>query len=426
MNFVFLNQYYPPDAAPTGVMLAGVVEELTKAGHEVTVICAKGGYASKQIRSDEEAGDKRDEGTGMRVLRVGATSFGRGTFLGKLVDYLSFYLGVAWALATLSCRGSGPQRIVALTTPPYLSLWARVFSKLHGADHAHWVMDLYPDVMEAHGMLKPGGIFNRVLGALTRWGFGGERCACVLSLGPDMAERVGGYLGEGEKSPWVPLWSSSTIDAPDAEKVSELRAARGWADDELVLMYSGNMGLGHLFDEVLEVAGKQGIEKWEAGAGAPRFVFYGGGKRRVEIEQFVATHRDAAVELHDYVDADDLSTHLASADVHLVSLRPEWDGAMVPSKLQGVFAIGRPVIFIGSEDSSIGQWVLESGAGWVVPPGDVEGLESAIAAAEDSAGRCRRGQLARDYASKHFDRESNAARVAALLAEFVEYSNTKP
>ena len=192
----------------------------------------------------------------------------------------------------------------------------------------------------------------------------------------------------------MPLWSGATIDAPDAEKVSELRAARGWGDDELVLMYSGNMGLGHLFDEVLEVAkkkaesGKWKVEmeegmgkmedgrwkmedgklkmedgrwkmedgklkmedgRWKMEDGEVRFVFYGGGKRRGEIEQFVATHGDAAVELHDYVAQEDLDVHLASADVHLVSLRPDWDGTMVPSKLQGVFAIGRPVIFIGSE-----------------------------------------------------------------------------
>ena len=81
-------------------MLAGVVEELIEAGHEVTVICAKGGYASKESGEDDGARITGLEASGARIMRVGATSFGRGTFLGKLVDYLSFYLGVAWALAT--------------------------------------------------------------------------------------------------------------------------------------------------------------------------------------------------------------------------------------------------------------------------------------------------------------------------------------
>jgi hypothetical protein len=131
MNFVFLNQYYPPDAAPTGIMLARVVQEMTKAGHEVTVICAKGGYASRDANDQESGNVDEHGGDGVNVLRVGATSFGRGTFLGKLVDYVSFYLGVVWALARLSQQ---PDKIVALTTPPYLSILARIFSKLHGID----------------------------------------------------------------------------------------------------------------------------------------------------------------------------------------------------------------------------------------------------------------------------------------------------
>lgn len=416
MNFVFLNQYYPPDAAPTGIMLARVVQEMTKAGHEVTVICAKGGYAS-DAAGDHENGkaEQLEEGglSALRVLRVGATSFGRGTFLGKLVDYVSFYLGVVWALARLSRQ---PDKIVALTTPPYLSILARIFSKMHGCGHAHWVMDLYPDVMVAHGMLKSNGLLHKLLAALTRWGFGGQRCSTVLSLGPDMAKRVAGYLGSEAKSPWVPLWSGSESSEANQEHVMALRKSRGWKDDELIVMYSGNMGLGHLFDEVLLAASDA-----ENSGETSRFVFFGGGKRRAEVEAYVKAHPGAPLELYDYVNAEDLDAHLASADVHLVSLRPEWDGTMVPSKLQGVFAAGRPVIFIGSEESSIGQWVSQSGAGWLVTPGDVDALKAAIAEASQTGECDRRGGLARSYGMEYFSGNENACRVADLIMNRSEH-----
>ena len=148
---------------------------------------------------------------------------------------------------------------------------------------------------------------------------------------------------------------------------------------------------------------------------AGRFVFFGGGKRRAEVERFLETRAErpsAAVELHDYVDTDQLELHLASADVHLVSLRPEWDGTMVPSKLQGVFAVGRTVIFIGSETSSIGQWVIESGAGWVVKPGDLEGLQQVISEASHKEERDRRGGLARSYGIDYFSGNKNPQGVA--------------
>jgi hypothetical protein len=220
MKIVFLNQYHPPDAAPTGVMLAAVAEELAAQGHEVTVICAEGGYAGgrdaftqashlsptarggngPQTKKEDPSGGgpaSRDEVGRMRksdptMLRIRATRFGRGTFGGKVMDYLSYYVGVAWKLLWLRPR---PERIVALTTPPYLSVLARVLSKVRGGDHAHWVMDLYPDVMVAHGMLREGSAAHRLLAGLARWGFGGKRRAALLTLGPDMAERVGDMVG---------------------------------------------------------------------------------------------------------------------------------------------------------------------------------------------------------------------------------------
>lgn len=483
MHLVFLNQYYPPDAAPTGVMLEAVAEELVRQGHEVTVICAEGGYAgvsgsgkgrvaSEKCRAEDPQSTIHDPRPAVRVIRIGATRFGRGTFLGKLADYLSYYLGVAWRLAVLEPK---PDRVIALTTPPYLSVVARLFSKLRGGDHGHWVMDLYPDVMMAHGMLQSRGMFYRLLTFLARRGFGGSRCATMVTLGPDMAERVGAHVGPGRKVEWIPLWGGNIVpsdqlavirersgtgedrckgfsggeravcaggaqdsgwaeEGREADGVVELRKARGWGDDELVVMYSGNMGLGHRFGEILEVIGQKAGVRGQGSANAtaqstsstdhrspptdhsPRFVFFGGGKRRGEIEAFVKAHPAAKVELHDYAPAEDLAAHLRTADVHLASLAPEWTGTMVPSKLQGIFEVGRPVIFIGSAESSIGRWVRESGGGWVVGPGDVDALKSAIAEAGDPAVRAERGARAAEFAAAHFDRSHNVARIAGLLA----------
>jgi colanic acid biosynthesis glycosyl transferase WcaI len=439
MHLVLLNQYYPPDAAPTGVMLEAVAEALAAQGHQVTVVCAGGGYAAT---ASNEAPDSRGprhsasaDAPTLRVLRLGATRFGRATFSGKLLDYFSFYLGVGWKLARLRPR---PDRVVALTTPPYLSVLARIGSKLRGADHAHWVMDLYPDVMVAHGMLREGGLGQRLLAGLAAFGFGGRRCAAVVTLGPDMAARVTTHLRAGARPvAWVPLWGSEEEGAemespthqprttpdgsPPASPSSALRQRRGWAGHETVVMYSGNMGLGHRFQEILEAARQLADQPVSTGGnpdGPPRFrfVFFGRGKRRAEVENFLRAHPECPVELHDYAPAGELAAHLRTADVHLASLASEWTGTMVPSKLQGIFAAGRPVVFIGSAASSIGSWINESGGGWVVEPGDLTALLSALQEAADPAQRATRGQQARAFAALHFDRQQNARQIAALLA----------
>ena len=477
---VFLNQYYPPDAAPTGVMLEAVVERLVQDGHEVTVLCASGGYAGKERGIHSALPSSHQPSTlnhqlppsFPRIIRIGASSFGRGTFIGKLLDYASYYVGVALKLWVMNPQ---PDRIVALTTPPLLSVLARLFSKIRGADHAHWVMDLYPDVMAAHGMLGERSIMYRILAGLARWGFGGRRCAAVLTLGPDMAERLLGkkpkteikedmdmaptHASSSTHQPstlnhqlasvqWVPLWGTkgeteklkAEMDSPstinDPPSTSSLRHQRGWADGELIVMYSGNMGLGHRFGEILAAASRSvGVSLTSVPDFQPstlpishqlstlnhqlsshtRFVFFGGGKRRVEVEAFVRENPRCAVEIHDYAPADELAAHLRSADVHLASLDAAWTGTMVPSKLQGIFAVGRPVIFIGSADSSIGRWVTESGGGWVILPGDVDGLLAALDEARQPEIRLTRGRAAAVYAHNHFDKRTNVARVAAIL-----------
>lgn len=398
MHVVFINQYYPPDVAPTGVLVRRVAEEMVALGHEVTVICGTSGYGGAN-QSGEMPSQGRNE---VAVHRMKATRFGRSHVAGKVLDYLSFYVLSGVCLM----RMRKPDVVISLTTPPYLSVLGRLGSFLRGAKHSHWVMDLYPDVLDAHGAFKRPFRGHSLLRVLAKLGWGGQRNIGVLTLGPDMRERTAKYVPPSVPQTWIPLWGTAEENAePAIEEVDNLRKTRGWQPGQLVLMYSGNMGLGHRFPEFLE-----------ASAIVPedvKIVFFGRGKRRTEIEAFQAKH-PRKVELHDYVRSDDLAAHLRSADVHLVSLEPSWDGTMVPSKLQGIFAAGRPVIFVGSGTSSTGRWIVESGAGWVIAPGDIGALGSAIKEAADPAERKRRGRLAQDYALLHFDARTNG-RAAALF-----------
>ncbi len=447
MHLVFLNQYYPPDAAPTGAMLEGLVEELFRQGNEVTVICAEGGYADSlaggegQLIDDQQRFGPRavdgvvSENRRIRVMRIGATQFGRKFIFGKMIDYVSYYAGTAWSLMTMK---PPPDRVIAMTTPPYLSILARALSKVRGGDHAHWVMDLYPDILVAHGIIKDGGMTHRLLSFSARLGFGGSRCAAVVTLGPDMADRVKIYVCPARKVEWVPLWGKgctnnrevdqirysdreavSKLEQKESKRELRLRRERGWNHDDLVIMYSGNFGRGHRFGEIMSVAcllvGRNASIDFVK---APvRFVFYGEGVRKRQVADFAKEHPECKIELHDYVATEILNEHLKSADIHLVSLEKNWAGTMVPSKLQGIFAAGRPAILIGSKDSSIARWIDESGGGWVVEQGDIDGLRQAILEGSDPSVRRKRGEAALVYASRHFSKEKNTERIARLLSK---------
>jgi glycosyltransferase involved in cell wall biosynthesis len=300
-------------------------------------------------------------------------------------------------------------------------------------------MDLYPDVMVAHGMFGRGPAGRCVLAAL-RWLTRRElaQAGAVLTLGPDMAARCGQYVRPPGQVEWVPLWARDDLFCAAGEAVRELRRERGW-QGKLVLLYSGNLGLGHCVGDLLAAA--QSIER-EAGSRDPRgrateatgaggadgvsaeaergdhpvlFAFAGGGGRRPEVEAFVREHPGAPAELLPYAAATDLAVHLRSADVLLASLEPAWAGCMLPSKIQGIFAAGRPVVFVGSRDCAPARWVEDADAGWIVAPGDQAALAAAISAARDVEGRRRRGAAAQAYARRHFGREGNCLRIAEIV-----------
>jgi glycosyltransferase involved in cell wall biosynthesis len=261
-------------------------------------------------------------------------------------------------------------------------------------------MDLYPDVLVAHGGLKPGFRYA-LLAGLARWQFQGA--SAVIALGPRMARKVGEYV-EDTPLGWAALWQ-----VEEAGKGGRgLRKARGWGRERLVLMYSGNMGRGHALEDFLNLAG-------ELGPRGPLWVYAGEGARKHQVLDYAAANPRARIQSIGSVPAGQVGQSLASADVLLVSLKAEWEGLMVPSKIQGIFASGRPVIFVGGTKNEIADWIMKSGAGWVLKEGDRKGLSKAVREAENAGERRRRGTAGRAFGRKNFDREVNVGKVCDLL-----------
>ncbi len=434
MKILLLNQFCIPDIAPTGVAMYDLACHLSDRGHDVTIICSKKSYNGGII------GDRillKPEQTKIKIIYLPALGFGRNSFTGKLFDYISFYFLLAFRLLFLFPK---PDIVLSLTTPPYIGILAKCFGKLRGVKRASWIMDVYPDVMVAHGILKKGSLLYKLMTRLKVFELRGS--SLIISLSQDMTERIKQYVKQLDTNivKWVSLGVEHSImietlsftsnaDLIDQSKLNDiicptdvycydaksknLRIERGWKDDELVVMYSGNMGLGHLLDEFLFAALKLKDNL------KIRWVFAGGGKRRKEIEDFILKHPEANITLFDYVPSELLDTHLRSADIHLVSLDPKWKGCMLPSKLQRIFAVGRPALFVGDNKCCIAQWILKSEGGWIVEPGDVDGIIKCIMASSDLIERNKRAAVAVNFALENFDSKKNYNIICEWLEEIV-------
>jgi colanic acid biosynthesis glycosyl transferase WcaI len=390
MNIVLLNQFYPPDVAPTGHYLHDLACALVARGHRVTVLASRHAYAGGGEYAARETLD------GVDVLRLAGFAFGRSSHAGKLADYAAYYARLAVELV----RMPEPDLIVALTTPPFVGMLAALAARRGKARHMHWVMDQYPDVLQAHGILS--GTPLRALEQFAHASYAGA--GAIITLGPAMAQRARHYAHASTRVDWIPLWAPRDLSPwPDDEPVP-LRTQRAWPVERLVLLYSGNFGLGHRFGEFIDAARA-------LGQGGPIWAFAGTGRGRPPVERFVARHPELPIELLPSVPQERRREHLCSADVHLISMDSRWEGTLLPSKLQASFAVGKPVIFVGQKDQTIARWVIEAGAGWVVPENDPEALVAAIAAARGRGELQRRGRDALAYARAHFDAERNVGKL---------------
>jgi glycosyltransferase involved in cell wall biosynthesis len=397
VRVLLLNQFYPPDVAPTGQALQDLARALAARGHEVHVICSRVAYGAPPATSPEAASED-----GVAVHRLGGVSSARTGLVGRMADYASFTARLA--LASLGLPR--PDVIVALATPPYLGLLASLAPSWRGVARVEWIMDVYPDVLAAHGALRRGGALFRLLESRSRGQLRGA--AAVVALGPFMARVLESRMDDRARLASVPPWGEDPRGSSPPEAVAAMRRARGWDPGELVLLYSGNMGRGHRLSEFLEAASR-------LGAAGPRWAFAGGGVRRAEVESFARARPEARVQLLPYAPRDRLRESLSSADVHLASLSAPWQGLIVPSKVQAAFGVGRPVLFVGPRENEVASWIEESGGGWIVGELDVRGLLAAVEQSGDAAERARRGQAGLAFARQRFDPGRSRERMAAII-----------
>ena len=400
-SVLFVNQHYHPDVASTGQHLTDLAEYLAERGHSVEVLTGRGHYVAGAMRVPA-----RETRNGVRIRRVRATAFGRGSHVGRLADYATFYLRVLAAVLL----GRGYDGVVFLTTPPLLGVIGRLARLLRGQRYAIWSMDLHPDAEVASGMLPPRSAAARVLEALSRFGLRGADF--IVDLGPYMTRRLVEKGVPAARCHTVHVWSRAEEVEPTAPEENPILDELGLRG-RFVVMYSGNAGLVHDFAAILEAMRRLRDD--------PRvfFLFVGGGPRRREIEAFAAEHGLRHFAYRDYFPREQLRYSLSVGDAHLISLRAPFVGISVPGKLYGIMASGRPALFVGPEHSESAETIRAAACGAVVDPSadDAAGriVEQLLRWADQPAEARALGERGRTAFLVRYEREPNCAEFARVI-----------
>ena len=365
-------------------MVTDLARGLAAQGHTVYSLSADGGYAPAD----------RGEAPPVIMHHVRALPFVRGK-LGRVLSYGSFYIAAAWRALTMPKM----DLVLTLTTPPLLSLLGNAMKMLRGSRHFIWEMDMYPDVAVDCGYFQAGSLVDRSTGMLADWSR--RHADGIIALGECMRDRL---LARG--TPADKIFISYNWADSRAIDVLPFNQEEG----KLTVLYSGNLGLAHDLDTIF--AAMRNLREDDRF----RFVFVGSGGRRQELSSFAEAEGIKSIELRPYADRADLAKSLAVRDIGLVTQRDVCCGTVVPSKVYGLLAAGRPVLFIGPANAMPARIIRNFGCGWHVAVGDVQAVTRLLLHLIDHPAEIyRAGARGRQALLENFDLPIGVARIAEII-----------
>ena len=396
-RILFLNRSFWPDREATGQFLTELCDDLS-IDHEVTIVAGPSYHTDDGNPHGFRLWSREDRGK-VTVIRTRGTRFSKSNLAGRLVNLGTYYL----LAAIVAFRLPRPDVIVAETDPPLLGALAAVLKRRWRCRLVYNVRDLYPDIAEV-----TGGVRSPFLLELLRRGndYAYERADLIVTLGHDMARRIVNKGVPTEKVVVVPDW----VDCGRIRPLDSNPFRRSFGN-KFVVMYSGNIGLSQQLDAVLEAADRLRDDD------RILFALIGEGARKKGLEERARAMGLTNVRFLPYQPLENLGESLSAADLHLIPLAPGAAGCLVPSKIYGILAAGRPFIAMMEDSAEVAQIARDDAVGFVVRPGNVEALVGAIRAAVDAPENLEQmGARARRLAEQRFDRIKVTSMFGSMLA----------
>ena len=384
LRVLFINQFYWPDAAATSQLLTDVTRALTAEGHEVEVLCGKTGYASVDIM---------DEPPPVAVQRIPCVPYLPGK-IGRALSYVSFLLGCLWG----GLRSKKADLIVTMTTPPLLSVVGAILQRKQRAKHYIWVMDLFPEALVDVGIFRADALAIRLFHFIIDWSY--RKADGVIALGECMRRRLAERNIPEHKLHIAENWADGTEIFP----INRERTG------PLYITYSGNLGLSHDVDTILyAIRALKDDNRFH-------FRFIGGGQGQKAAQDACTAEGLRNVSFQAYCPRTRLAESLSEIDIGLVTQRPASAGSVVPSKVYGLMAAGRPILYIGPRTTTP-FWIVERfRCGWQNDCGDGPGLIALLNELESHPERvAAAGANGREAFLENYERSKGVARFCSLL-----------
>lgn len=369
-RLLLLYQYFHPDDVVSAHHYTHLAEDLQSRGWQVIAM-----PVNKARHDESRVFPRHEDYKGIEIQRIRCPSFlKQNSTIGRGLRAL--WVICAWALAAFRKKSLPDIDLLVIGTDPILSLIAAAVWRVvrPGTKLAHWCFDLFPETGVAAGILGGKSLLTRLFKLLARGSY--AACDLIVDTAPCQRRRLetyGNHVARATCTPWA------LVEPPAPLRVDPIVRRSLFGQARLALFYSGNLGMAYSYELFVELI--RLLRSSDA-----QLVFGVRGKRVEELKSSLC-EQDTNISFCSFGSVDELSERLSAADIHLVSLQPEWTGTLVPSKFFGSLAIGRPVIFAGSEDSAVAHWTRMYKLGWVLTKENLNRVAEEVAEISITPGR---------------------------------------
>jgi glycosyltransferase involved in cell wall biosynthesis len=394
VHILLLNLYYPPDTSATAKMAATVVEALA-ARHQVTVLCGRPSYDPSERHPWYLY--RREEHGHVTVLRTGSTDFARFQMKQRVLNYLTYV-----ALAVPRALFISADVILAMTDPPFEGIVGAWVALLKRRPFGYNIRDLYPDMALGGGII-PAGRAARIWERLHRWAL--RRARRVIVLGEDMRERI---IGKGVDMRRVAIVRDGVEIPARQEPVDPAVISGIRGDARFIFLHAGNLGFYGAWQTLLDAARQvqdDGIDLVFVGEGAQQEVVRAAASGLKNV-RFLGFFRE-----------EKIPSVLAAADAHVITVKRGLEGVVVPSKLYGILAAGKPVLAVATEGCDAARIVQDHHCGVAADPDDPAAVAHAMRhMARNPRVLSEMGERARAIAPE-YDKVTHLSRFVQIIEE---------
>ncbi len=391
LHIAFFNRSFYPDVAATGQLLTELCEELVREhGCRVSVVAGVPLAPGAAAGSSDGRVVRREQYRGVDIVRARGTRFSKRRFPGRFTNYVTYFLSACSA----GLRLDRPDVVVALTDPPIIGLAGYLAARRLGVPFVMSYRDVFPEVARLLEDFQSETV-NRVLDGINR--FLVRKADRIVALGETMRQKLVDEKGaDPRRVVVIPDWADCSAITPGPKR-NRFSEAHGLAE-KFVVMHSGNLGLAQGLEILVQAAAY--LNEFPA----IEVVFVGDGVKRAGLQEQVRALGLSNVRFLPYEPKEGLRDSFASADLFVVSLRRGLAGYIVPSKLYGILAAGRPFVGVVDEACEVAAIAKKYDCGLLAEPEDPRDLAGKILTLYRDPGLAGRlGANARQAAAQ-FDR----------------------